>query len=130
MIQGQGLFADSIKMLSKKLWVAGKTLLKNQILPNLQFAARYGLKSGKQIIEDNKNDISKVISDQSKNILKSLLNKTPSSDVKQVLSDTKTQLSEIINKNKESVNEHSKEILNRLLYGEGLKVIRNRKRLT
>jgi hypothetical protein len=33
--------------------IAGKTLFKNQVLPNLKVAAKHGLKSGKQLIEDN-----------------------------------------------------------------------------
>ncbi len=31
-------------MLGKKLWIAGKALLKNQIIPNLKVAAKHGLK--------------------------------------------------------------------------------------
>ena len=40
---GNGIFTDTMKMSGKKLWVAGKTLFKNQILPNLKIAAKYGL---------------------------------------------------------------------------------------
>ncbi len=60
-------------MLGKKLWIAGKTLFKNQILPNLKVAAKNGLKSSKQLIEDYKKEIGKVISDQSKNLQSYLL---------------------------------------------------------
>src|SRR5260221_10431861 len=74
-IYGNGIFTDTMKMLGKKLWVAGKTLFKNQILPNLKVAAKHGLKSDRQLIEYNKKEIEKVISDQSKNLLKNLLNK-------------------------------------------------------
>ena len=122
-IYGKGIFTDTMKMLGKKLWIAGKTLFKNQILPNLKTAAKYGLQSGKQLIEDNKKEIGKIISDQSKNLLKNLLDK--SVNVKQVVTDTKQELSNIVDKNKERVNEYSKETLNKLLYGEGLKVIKN-----
>ena len=47
---------------------------------------------------------------------------------KQVISDTKNELRDIIDKNKETVQQNSQEILNKLLYGEGLKVIKNSKR--
>ena len=85
-----------MKMLGKKLWIAGKTLFKNQILPNLKVVA----KSGKQLIEDNKKEIGKVISDQSKNLLKGLLER--SGNTKQVVSDTKSQLINIFDKNREN----------------------------
>jgi gas vesicle protein len=123
---GNGLFTDTMKMLGKKLWVAGKTLFKNQILPNLKVSAKHGLKSGKELIEQNKKEIGRVISEQSKNLLKSLL--TKSGDAKQVISDTKNELKNIIDENKETVQQNSQEILNKLLYGEGLKVIKNSKR--
>jgi hypothetical protein len=45
-----------------------------------------------------------------------------------VISDTKKELSNIIDKNKETVQQNSQEILNKLLYGEGLKVLKNSKR--
>jgi hypothetical protein len=86
-IQGNGIFTDTMKMLGKKLWIAGKTLFKNQVLPNLKVAAKHGFKSGKQLIEDNKKEIGKVISEQSKNLLKNLISK--SGNAKQVISDTK-----------------------------------------
>ena len=70
---GNGMFTDTMKMLGKELWVVEKTLFKNQILPNLKIAAKHGLQSGKQLIEDNKKEIGKVISDQSKNLLKNLI---------------------------------------------------------
>ncbi len=120
------IFTDTMKMLGKKLQIAGKTLFKNQILPNLKVAAKHGLKSGKQLIEDNKKEIRKVISDQSKNLLKNLLSKSGST--KQVIIDTKNELSNIANKNKETISQESREMLNKLLYGEGLKVIKNSKR--
>ena len=125
-IYGNGIFTDTMKMLGKKLWIAGKTLFKNQILPNLKVAAKHGLKSGKELIEENKKEIGKVISDQSKNLIKNLLSK--SGKTKQVISDTKDELINIIDKNKETVQQNSQEILNKLLYGEGLKVIKNSKR--
>jgi gas vesicle protein len=112
-------------MLGKKLWVAGKTLFKNQILPNLKVAAKHGLKSGRQLIEDNKKEIGKVISDQSKNLLKGLLER--SGNAKQVITDTKNELSDIVDKSKETISQESREMLNKLLYGEGLKVIKNSK---
>jgi len=121
-IYGNGIFTDTMKMLGKKLWIAGKTLFKNQILPNLKVAAKHGLKSGKKLIDDNKKEIGNVISDQSKNLLKNLLSK--SGNAKQVISDTKNELRNIIDKNKETIQENSQEILNKLLYGEGLKVIK------
>ncbi len=37
-IYGDGIFTDTMKMLGKKLWVAGKKLFKN--LPNLKVAAK------------------------------------------------------------------------------------------
>jgi gas vesicle protein len=125
-INGNGIFTDTMKMLGKKLFIAGKTLFKNQILPNLKVAAKHGLKSGKKLIDDNKKEIGNVISDQSKNLLKNLLSK--SGNAKQVISDTKNELRNIIDKNKETIQENSQEILNKLLYGEGLKVIKNSKR--
>ncbi len=67
-----------------------------------------------------------VISDQSKNLLKNLLSKT--GDAKQVISDTKNEHRNIIDKNKETVQQNSQEILNKLLYGEGIKVIKNSNR--
>jgi gas vesicle protein len=125
-IKGNGIFTDTMKMLGKKLFIAGKTLFKNQILPNLKVAAKHGLKSGKKLIEDNKKEIGNVISDQSKNLLKNLLSK--SGNAKKVISDTKNELRNIIDKSKETIQENSQEILNKLLYGEGLKVIKNSKR--
>jgi gas vesicle protein len=125
-IYGNGIFTDTMKMLGKKLFIAGKTLFKNQILPNLKVAAKHGLKSGKKLIDDNKNEIGNVISDQSKNLLKNLLSK--SGNAKKVISDTKNELRNIVDKNKETIQENSQEILNKLLYGEGLKVIKNSKR--
>ncbi len=59
-IYGNGIFTDTMKMLGKKLWIAGKTLFKNQILPNHKVVAKNELKSGKQLIEDNKKEIGKV----------------------------------------------------------------------
>jgi gas vesicle protein len=47
-----------------------------------------------------------------------------SGNAKKVISDTKNELRNIIDKNKETIQE----ILNKLLYGEGLKVIKNSKR--
>ncbi len=48
-------------------------------------------------------------------------------NAKKVISDTKNDLRNIIDKNKETIQENSQEILNKLLYGEGLKVIKNSK---
>ena len=124
-IIGNGIFTDTMKMLGKKLWIVGKTLFKNKIFPNLKVAAKHGLKSGKELIEDNKKEIGRVISEQSKNLLKNLISK--SGDTKQVLSDTKNELRNIIDKNKETVQQNSQEILKKLLYGEGLKVMKNSK---
>jgi gas vesicle protein len=98
---------------------------RKNIIPNLKVAAKHGLKSGKQLIEDNKKEIGKVISDQSKNFLKNLLSK--SGNAIQVISDTNDKLRNIIDKNKETVQQNSQEILNKLLYGEDLKVIKNSK---
>jgi gas vesicle protein len=78
------------------------------------------------LIEDNKKEIGKVVSDQSKILLKNLLSKSGNS--KQVISDTRNELRNIIDKNKETIQENSQEILNKLLYGEGLNVIKNSKR--
>jgi hypothetical protein len=55
------------------------------------------------LIEDNKKEVGKVISDQSKNLLKNLLNK--SGNAKQVIFDAKNQLSNIINKNRHNSTE-------------------------
>lgn len=96
------------------MWVFGKTMLKNRILPNLKAAAKPGLKTAKQIIEDNKKEIEKVISDKSKALLNNLLNRI--SNVKET------------NKNEEDINQPSQEKLDKILYGEGLKIIRNRKK--
>ncbi len=120
---GNGIFADTMKMLGKRLLIAGKTLFKNRILPNIKVASKYGLETGKKLIEDNKNEIGKVISDQSKILLKSLIDR--SGKVNQVLTDTKNDLSNIYDKNKENIRQKSREALNTLLYGEGLKVIKN-----
>jgi gas vesicle protein len=49
-------------------------------------------------------------------------------NAKKLISDTKNELRNIIDKNKETIQENSQEILNKLLYGEGLKVIKNSKR--
>ena len=119
---GNGIFTDTMKMLGKKLWIAGKTLFKNQILPNLKIAAKHGLQSGKQLIEDNKEEIGKVISDQSKKLLKNLINRT---NAKETISDTKNKLSNIASKNKENISQRSQEMLDKLLYGEGIKIIKN-----
>lgn len=120
---GNGIFTDTIKMLGKKLWTAGKTLFKNQILPNLKIAAKHGFQSGKQIIEDNRKEIGKVISEQSKNLLKNLIDR--SSNVKETISDTKSKLTNIASKNKENISQLSQEMLDKLLYGQGLKIIKN-----
>ncbi len=40
----------------------------------------------------------------------------------QVINNTKDELSNIVNKNKEAIQLNSKEILNKLLYGEDLKI--------
>lgn len=119
---GNEIFTDTMKMLGKKLWIAGKTLFKNQILPNLKIAAKHGLQSGKQLIEDNKKEIGKVISDQSKILLKNLINR---SNAKETISDTKNKLSNIASKNKENISQRSQEMLDKLLYGEGIKIIKN-----
>ncbi len=124
-INGEGMFTDTLKMLPKKLWVAGKTLFKDQIVPNLKVASKHGLKSGRQMIEDNKKEIGEVISDQSKNLLKGLLDR--SGNAEQVVSDIENEFSNIVDKNKETVQQHSQEILNKLLYCEVLKVIQNSK---
>ncbi len=78
------------------------------------------------MIEDNKKEIGKVISEQSKNLLKNLLSKP--GDTKQVISDTKNEVRNIIDKNKETVQQNSQEILNKLLYGKDIKVIINSNR--
>jgi gas vesicle protein len=78
------------------------------------------------LIEDNKKEIGKVISEQSKNLLKNLLSKP--GDTKQVISDTKNEVRNIIDKNKETVQQNSQEILNKLLYGKDIKVIINSNR--
>ncbi len=49
-------------------------------------------------------------------------------NAKQVISHTKNEPSNIINKNKATVQQNSQEILNNLLYAKGLKVIKNSKR--
>ena len=115
-----------MKMLGKKMWVFGKTMFKNRILPNLKAAAKHGLKTGKQIIEDNKKETGKIISDESKNLLKNLIHR--SKGVKETISDTKNSLTNIASKNKENISQLSQEMLDKLLYGEGLKIIRNRKK--
>ena len=74
------------------------------------------------MIEDNKEEIGKVISDQSKKLLKSLINR---SNAKETISDTKNKLSNIASKNKENINQRSQEMLDKLLYGEGMKLIKN-----
>src|SRR5437660_1196506 len=122
-IYGNGIFTDTMRMLGRKLWLAGKALFKNRILPNIKVVAKHGLETGKQLIHDNKKEISKVISDQSRNLLKNLLDK--SGNVKQVMSDTKEDLSNIYDRNKETIQQKSREALNKLIYGEGLKVIKN-----
>jgi gas vesicle protein len=126
-IIGNGIFTDTMKMLGRKLWSAGKTLFKNKILPNIKVATKYGLETGKQLIEDNKKEMGEIISKQSKNLLKNLLDKSgnKSKQVKQVISNTKEDLSNVYNKNKENIQQNSREVLNKLLYGEGLKVIKN-----
>ena len=99
-ICGNWIFTDSMKMLGKKMWVFGKTMFKNRILPNLKAAAKHGLKTGKQIIENNKKEIGKIISDESKNLLKNLINR--SKGVKETISDTKNSLTNIASKNKKT----------------------------
>ncbi len=118
---GEGLFTDSMKMLGKKIWIAGKTLFKNQILPNLKDSALHAIKSGRQLIQDNKKEIAEVISNKSKELLKSMLNRSNNN---------------LVSNSKDPTKGNSRDILNKLLYGEsiygnGLKIIpnRNKKRI-
>lgn len=127
-IIGKGIMTDTMKMLGRKFWLMGKQMFKQHLLPKLAIAAKHGLQSGKQLIEDNKNEIGKIISDQSKNLMKNLLEK---SKRKEVITDTKNQLSNIVDKNKEVLSQRGQEMLNSLISGSpyisgsGLKVIRN-----
>ena len=79
------------------------------------------------MIEDSKKEVGKVISDESKSLLKNLLDK--SGNVKQVISDARSDLSNIANKNKETIRQESREMLKKFLYGDSLNVIRNSKYL-
>ena len=90
-IAGRGIFQGSIKTIGK------------YALFGLKRAQPRALKLGKELLDENKDKIQKVISDESKQILGKLLRKKDFSP---------------------KITEKSKEILEKLIYGDGLKLLK------
>ncbi len=124
-IYGNGIALDTIKMLGRKLLKFGKFTLRNHIFPK-----------GKELISKNKEILTNILSQQSKNILSNILDKVKR---KEGLNQIKEESKNILNKNKQMISERSREILNDLLTsvqssplqkrsiseGAGLKIVRN-----
>ena len=124
-IYGNGIALDAVKMLGRKLLKFGKFALRNHIFPK-----------GKELISKNKEMITNVLSQQSKNILSNLLDKAKR---KEGLNQIKEESKNILNNNKQMISAQSREILNDLLTtvqssplqkrtvheGAGLKIVRN-----
>jgi hypothetical protein len=129
-ISENGIFKDSLKTLGKYASFGLKNLWKNALKPKTIMLAKEGVEMGKDLFKENKGNIQKLVSKQSQGILKKLLNrdKVTKQDLiaegKEVLSNTKTDLINLAKENRDKVSERSKEILDKLLYGEGLKILR------
>ncbi len=87
--------------------------------------AKEGTELGKDLLKENKGSIQKIVSKQSQNILKKLMNKERGSNSSSVKDDSsiKNDLTDLMKENKDKVSERSKEILDKLLFG-GLKILR------
>ncbi len=84
--------------------------------------AKEGVEMGKDLLKENKGNIQKIVSKQIQRILKKLLNKELVS--KQDICNIKDVLIDLAKQNRDKASERSKEILEKLLYGEGLKILR------
>jgi polyhydroxyalkanoate synthesis regulator phasin len=97
--------------------------MENALKPKVIMLAKEGVEMGKDLLKENKGNIQKIVSKQSQGILKKLLNKDKVT--KQEVSNIKDDLIDLAKENKDKVSERSKEILDKLLFGEGLKLLRS-----
>ncbi len=129
-------FDDSLKTLGKYVLFGLKNLWKNALKPKAIILAK-GVELGKDLLKENKGNIQKIVSKKSQGILKKLLSKdkvtrsegsrsfaSTKQDLSNTLSNTKNDLIDLAKENRDRVSERSKEILDKLLYGEGLKILR------
>lgn len=129
-IAGSGVFKESLKTIGKYALLGLRNLWKNSLKPKAITLAKEGAELGKDLFRENKGNIQKVLSRQSENVLKKLLSKdrVTKQDIiaegKEALSSAKDDLMEIAKENRDSISQKSKQILDKLLYGEGLKILR------
>jgi hypothetical protein len=72
-IVGNGIFKDSLKTIGKYALFGLKNLWKNALKPKAITFAKEGMELGKDLLKENKDNIQKIVSKQSQNILKKLL---------------------------------------------------------
>src|SRR5205085_3269469 len=72
-LEGKGVFQDSTKAIGKYALFGLKNLWMNILKPRATTAGKEALKLGKQLLVENKEQIQKAISDESKQILSKLL---------------------------------------------------------
>lgn len=121
-IIGNGLLTDSIKTLGKYSLIGMKKLWSNIIKPRMGIIKNEGIKLGKELYSENKDKMAKIISEESKKVLKRIVSKGKSSNrVNDQLSHYESLVKNLINDNASKVSRRSKETLDKLLYGEGLK---------
>jgi 3-oxoacyl-[acyl-carrier-protein] synthase III len=95
-ITGNGIFKDSLKTLGKYALFGLKNLWKNASKPKAIMLAKEGVDLGKDLLKENKGNIQKIVSKQSQNILKKLMNKERVD--KQDISNIKTDLNDLAKK--------------------------------
>jgi len=122
-ISENGIFKDSLKTLGKYALFGLKDLWKNALKPKAIMLAKEGVEMGKDLFKENKCNIQKLVSKQSQGILKKLLNRDKVTK-QDLIAEGKTDLINLAKENRDKVSERSKEILDKLLYGEGLKILR------
>ncbi len=74
-LKKNGIFQNSLKTLGKYALFGLKNLCKNALKPKAIMLSKEGVELGKYLLKENKDNIQKVVSKQSQNILKKLLNK-------------------------------------------------------
>jgi hypothetical protein len=92
-ISGNGIFKDSLKTLGKYALFELKNLWKNALKPKAIVLTK-GVELGKDLLKENKGNIQKIVSKQSQNILKKLMNKERID--KQGISKIKNDLTDLV----------------------------------
>lgn len=103
---GDGIFTDNMKVIGKHALSGLSNLWNNFLKPRLIAGAKEGFKLGSEVIQEKGPELGKVIQNAIKD--RSL---------------NKEKLKEIGDSTKNKLNDRSQDILNKLLYGEGLKFL-------